>query len=1170
LRFERLSIPAFGPFTEVAFGFPAAGGDFHLVYGPNEAGKSSLLRAIRDLLYGIHGQTPDDFLHDYKALRIAGTLCRQDGTRLAFQRRKGNRNTLLDESGSPLPDDALTPFLGAVDRDYFTTMFGLGAAELRQGAADLLQGKGDLGQALFSASLAGTPVHRVLESLDAEARTLFEGRRSNVTIRTAISAYDDHQHASREATVKPEAWDAAVEALRAATAERERLDTELTGLRERADWVGRCLDALPTLGRLQEAMQRLGALPPCPVMEAGFVEAAEQALSDLAAAEATLAGARLRVARLDEQLSTVPARQDVLDREGEIEAAHQALPLNRQQREDLAVVEGERAAAQATLRATLRRLGLGDHAADGGALRSTLPDDLALKAAARDVVAADGTLAAVDEETRRLQQESDQEEARLAQLPDVDVAALRTALAETETAAMAARALATDEAALAAAERAMSRALARLADAPADPAAAYALPVPLLATLRGLEERARGIATRREVAAKDSKAAAAALRDIAVETRGLEQRGAIPTLEGLATARGQRDAIWARVLAAWTAHIDGEPVDGVPLAHAYPRVVRAADAVADGLRDDAARVAAARELAQRRAKAESDAADAAARLARADAERSAWQSDWQGSWQLCGIAPGTVAEMLEWRDLWMVFREDYQRWVDARERVERARAAIDGAAAALVRLLGDSAGRSLLALRDAVEQQVRAADEAQGERRTIAVRRAEIEARLAQLRAKRPALADAAALARDGWRACCATLGAAAGTSPDAGLELLALRQQAVAEHDALVVLEARAASLAAAIDRYETAVATLADALRLIPGSAEVRENLAWGLLQKTRADAARRAQLAQQLDEERGLLADAEAEAARTEAEVVRLTALSGVVGREELQNLLHRLAERANAETAVLTHRDALQGAARGEPLDGFIARVQGEDRDGLAAEQAALAEQIDELVRRRDEQVKEVSRCEQARQQLERAGADAAEHLQAVMHAAVRVRHDTARYLRLRLATAFLREQVEHFRRRNQGPLLRRAGEIFAAVTRRSFETLGTGFADDDAPVLVGMRNGAEIGVDGMSEGTRDQLYLALRLAAIERHGESHEPMPVILDDLLVTFDDHRASAVLPILRDLGTRTQVFLFTHHRHLVELAKAALPDGAVHYHELAGSRAFSEEWERRPRRDT
>ena len=73
MRFERLSIPAFGPFTNVALELPPGGADFHLVYGPNEAGKSSLLRAIRNLLYGIHGQTPDNFLHDYKALRIAAT-----------------------------------------------------------------------------------------------------------------------------------------------------------------------------------------------------------------------------------------------------------------------------------------------------------------------------------------------------------------------------------------------------------------------------------------------------------------------------------------------------------------------------------------------------------------------------------------------------------------------------------------------------------------------------------------------------------------------------------------------------------------------------------------------------------------------------------------------------------------------------------------------------------------------------------------------------------------------------------------------------------------------------------------------------------------------------------------------------------------------------------------
>jgi uncharacterized protein YhaN len=1158
LRFERLAIPAFGPFTDLALELPAAGGDFHLVYGPNEAGKSSLLRAIRDLLFGIPGQTPDDFLHDYKRLRIAATLALRDGQRLAVQRRKGNRNTLLDATGDALPDDALAPFLGAVDREYFTTMFGLDAAALREGAAALLQGQGDLGQALFSASLAGTPVHRILDALDAEARRLFDGRaRTNVTIRPAVDDYETHLRASRDATVKSEAWDAAVLALESATAERDRLDAELADRRARADWVARCLDALPAVGRLQEATERLAALPPCPPVPPGFVAEGEAALERVAALETARAGARARVARLEAQLAALAARQDVLDRAGEIEAAHQALPLYRKQREELAGVESERGAAQTALRAALQRLGLPGDPAQAESLRSTLAEELVARAAADDLTAAEGALQRIEDENRRLEQALEGENARLARLGSVDVAALRGALAETEGAATAAQTLAALETARASAEQAMARALAPLRAAPGDPAATYALPVPLLATLRQFEGRLGAIDRQRDAATQQRDGVTSTLRDIATKLRRLEQRGDIPTPEALAVARARRDAAWDAVLAAWQARVDGQPVEGVPLEQAYPRTVQAADAIADGLRDDASRVAEAGELALRRVEAEAQADEAAAILAAADADLNGWRLDWREAWRPCGIVPDTVAEMLEWRDLWMDFRARFEQWRDARDRLAAARAAIDTAVARLRPLLDEAPPQaSLPALRAEAERRVRAADEAQGQRRAVIERRAEIEKTLAQLQAERPAAADSAAVARQAWQAHCAVIGAPADAPPVAGLAVLDARREAVERHDALGVLESRAASLAAAIDRYESGVANLADALVLTPGSVEAREGLAWDLVQDTRADAARRAQLARQLDDERGMLADAEAQALQAEAEIARLLALAGVARREELQALLHRLIERADAETAVLTQRDALQGAARGGPLDAFIARVQAESRDGLAAEHAALVEQIEALVRRRDEQVKEVSRCEQARQHLERAGSEAAEHLQAARHAAVRIRHDAARYLRLRLATAFLREQIEQFRRENQGPLLRRAGEIFAVVTRGSFEGLGTAFSDDDTPVLVGIRNGAEVGVDGMSEGTCDQLYLALRLAAIEQHAAGHEPMPVILDDLLVTFDDDRASATLPILRDLGTRTQVFLFTHHHHLVQLAKSALPDDGVHYHELSGAR--------------
>ncbi len=75
------------------------------------------------------------------------------------------------------------------------------------------------------------------------------------------------------------------------------------------------------------------------------------------------------------------------------------------------------------------------------------------------------------------------------------------------------------------------------------------------------------------------------------------------------------------------------------------------------------------------------------------------------------------------------------------------------------------------------------------------------------------------------------------------------------------------------------------------------------------------------------------------------------------------------------------------------------------------------------------------------------------------------------------------------------------------------------------------------VTALSEGTRDQLYLALRLAAFEDYPDRATPLPFIADDLLVQFDDARARAAIAVLADLAARTQVILFTHHARVAAM---------------------------------
>jgi uncharacterized protein YhaN len=92
-------------------------------------------------------------------------------------------------------------------------------------------------------------------------------------------------------------------------------------------------------------------------------------------------------------------------------------------------------------------------------------------------------------------------------------------------------------------------------------------------------------------------------------------------------------------------------------------------------------------------------------------------------------------------------------------------------------------------------------------------------------------------------------------------------------------------------------------------------------------------------------------------------------------------------------------------------------------------------------------------------------------------------------------------------------------------------------------LVGRRDPDHmVGVPAMSEGTRDQLYLTLRLAYLEEYADRTEPIPFIGDDLVTSFDEERTTPGLKALAATGDHIQPILFTHHKCVVELAQAEL----------------------------
>jgi uncharacterized protein YhaN len=177
----------------------------------------------------------------------------------------------------------------------------------------------------------------------------------------------------------------------------------------------------------------------------------------------------------------------------------------------------------------------------------------------------------------------------------------------------------------------------------------------------------------------------------------------------------------------------------------------------------------------------------------------------------------------------------------------------------------------------------------------------------------------------------------------------------------------------------------------------------------------------------------------------------------------------------------------------------------------------------------------------------SGRDAAGIAQDARQALADAQAAAERYARLHAARTLLKAGIERLRQGQQGPMLQAATRHFALLTGGRYARLVSEETDDGPPVLRALRDdGTACPMDQLSEGARDQLYLALRVAALEMQAAEAEPLPFIADDLLASFDETRAAAALRLLTGLGRQVQVILFTHHAHVADLA-TGLPGAAV-----------------------
>lgn len=1162
MRFRRLQIPAFGPFTNLELSFPSTDHDLHVIYGANEAGKSSLLRAIRDLLFGIHGHSPDNFLHEYKNLLLLAEIENRAGKQLVFQRRKGNKNTLLDKDGQPLLDSALQPFLGSVDATYFSTMFGLGGHELREGAKQLLAGEGEIGNALFSASLGGTPIQRVLDAMVAESERLFKGRATaGVSIRSAAKRHKELLEDSRKATVKAETWDQLDRDLTLQTTAKQALEDELNGISRELAWIERCEDALPSVGRLSNEIRALSDLPALPEVASDFVERARSARNAVSDSSGKVKNLREQIDNLEIQLANCATSPDILALEDVLDGLHEYLGAYRQQKQNLASLTNEQAAIEPILHTAMKNLEVQGTFESLEALRLSSAVQLSCEEAANALKEALSNLSEYAGKSEELKIDIENNESELKSLTETDLTPLREALAEAAEATEANNTLESSQSAVDKLTRLVVTELSLVPGVPDDVDAASQLSVPAPATIRKFRERFASLD--RDVEAinkliRDEKETIDTLED---ELRRLERRGELPSGESLKQAREHRDHGWRLVLADWKGDgAKGELDPALPLEEAFPQAIIKADNIADQLRRDAEAVAQAEEKRLQIQISHKKLVDAKEALDLHQRKIEECHASWEEEWTPIGIAARSPDEMEEWREHWVQFRETASELRNAEAALLAKRTKVQEARNTLAAALMDSSEKPFSVLFEAARIRVQKGEESTGQRNAIEKRLEKLKSNLASLERKSSSLLSAVDMAKANWKLSCRRAGLSEDTTPESGLRLLQERKELITNFDRWAKLSSEVETVTGEIKQYEQTVRDKALSLGMAVGETESQEAGLWNALSKARIAQAEHDQLTSQIKDAKMSLTMATVTEELAVEAMKELMRLSKIDASEELEPLLANIEKRTAIQHRIDIHREALSGLARGHALNEFIARVQAENADDLPQRRTTL----DATKQAKKAELQQIQaaldRLNQEKSELEKAGDAAANYRQQAESVAATLKQDASRFIRLRLAATFLRKQIEQFREENQGPLLEKSGQVFKQMTRNAFEGLAAEFNDEDVPVMVGRRaNGVNVPVEGMSDGSRDQLYLALRFAAMDRYLEEHEPMPLILDDLLMTFDNERTRAILPQLANLARRTQVFLFTHHEHLVELCRETVGEDQFTLHRLGSSTVYS-----------
>jgi uncharacterized protein YhaN len=1169
MKIERLDLIAYGLFSDVTLDFSSGNPGLHLIYGDNEAGKSTSLRALIAWLFGVPARTDDNYLYTNAQLRIGGKLSLSNGETLEFLRRKGTKGTLLNpETETEISDARLKPFLPeGINENIFTRLYGINHHRLVTGSQELLSQSGDLGQVLYSAATGAAGLRQILKDLQDGADELFRPRAATKKINLAVSNYKEEIKKAKEMSLQVSVWQNLQHDYHETVKTITAIETEIDQINQGRSRLERQKRVRGALGERRVVLTQMEELEEIKLLPEDFDVRCRTADDELQNALALKEKAILRRTRLAEDAENLIVRQELIDNEDTVTSLHKQLGAVEKALADRPQQDVKKRQFRDDADKILKRIRLDLKLEDADSLRPLLNNKKWIADLARDYILLQEGQANGERVLHDIVQEEKTLKSELAgqSKTTLDLNKLKAAIAAARKQGAIEDRLVDLKAKSRTKTSDCENIYSRLGRHKGTANDLINTAMPIMETLDIFEKIMDELTSQQKEAQRNKVEYGEEKHKKEHALKLLLQSSDLPTVEDLEEARAVRNTGWHLIK---DKYIEKKNVEieiatytaGNVLPNLYEQKVEKADNISDQLRQASDLLVKSTNLKSQIGELENQILNVNTKLSQLDKENTKLLEEWSAVWQRASVDPGQPREMKQWL-------------LKVEQLLENLRSANLLAAEA------DELSQVVLKTKDIVSKQVATFDDATFrkdmnleellvlceqkvvEEEKILSRESLIKEQLRELamrsskeKEKLNAIEHKSTAWNKDWSKAIAGLGLEPDTPPELATENFESLAEFIDKFDRSEELRRRIWGIDKVVEEFNNKVFAFADSISL-NRSGEEATTITTHLYRELNEARETRASLKRIKDHHKSVneeIIDIEITIKQADKQLADLKKQADVIN----INHLHEVAAKSKQKHQYLQKLENLEQelSRNGDGLD--ITTLEEEeantDIDSIDSLLNKINNDLQEKLKNRDilrdnrQSLHDQIKAKDGSAAAANAYAAAEQHLASISAG-------IEQFLRLQIAAKILEQQIENYRKKNQAPILSIAGDYFSRLSLGSFKGLRDDLTEDGRPVLHGLRpDENEIAIEAMSDGTRDQLFLALRLAALELHIKNSEPLPFIVDDILIGFDDDRTKTCLEVLAEIALKTQVLIFTHHRRVVELASTMKTPNGVYIQEL------------------